>query len=413
MRYKKARSQIGWEGKFFIRLFRALRHKNYLLFWSSDLLISAGHFIQEVALYWVAYEITGSALALGLLGLCEAAPRLFFGALGGVLVDRYNRLRLLILIQFISLPPLLIFITLYFSGFLEFWHILILEFVSSIVRSVNPSASQSLIRDLVQEDELINAISLYTIGFNVARIVGPSLGGILVLWIGVGGCYLVYGALLLIGGAEMFYIRLPDKAIPVGRGNMLGEIREGLQYIWHAPVILASIGAAYTISIFVGSYSRFLPVFAKEILKVGPEGLGALMAAPGIGAILALVFLATVGEEWKKEILLWGTATMTATFLILFCMSTNFLLSLGLLALGGGAQVAFRTISRVVIQIEAPSYLLGRVMSVFVMDHGMRSIGSMIIGVFVTLFGTALGLGLTSVMSLILTSILFQRLLKR
>jgi hypothetical protein len=178
-------------------------------------------------------------------------------------------------------------------------------------------------------------------------------------------------------------------------------------------VILASIGAAYTISIFVGSYSRFLPVFAKEVLKVGPEGLGALMAAPGIGAIFSLVFLATVGEEWKKETLLWGTATMTAAFLILFCMSSNFLLSLGLLALGGGAQVAFRTISRVVIQVEAPSYLLGRVMSVFVMDHGMRSIGSLIIGVFVTLFGTALGLGLTSVVSLILTSILFQRLLKR
>jgi hypothetical protein len=104
---------------------------------------------------------------------------------------------------------------------------------------------------------------------------------------------------------------------------------------------------------------------------------------------------------------------LTAAFLILFCLSNRFLLSVVLLALGGGAQVAFRTISRVVIQVEAPSYLLGRVMSVFVMDHGMRSIGSLVIGAFATCFGTALGLGLTSLVSLVVTSILFQRLLRR
>jgi predicted MFS family arabinose efflux permease len=366
-----------------------------------------------VALYWVAYEITGSAMALGVLGLCEAAPRLFLGAVGGVLVDRYNRLRLLILIQFISLPPLLIFIALYYSGALAFWHILVLEIVSSIIRSVNPSASQSLVRDLVDEDELINAVSLYTIGFNVARIAGPSLGGVLVLLIGVGGCYLLYGLSLLAGGLAMFFIRVREKAIPVGKGNLLLEMREGFQYIRRAPVILAAISGAYILSIFVGSYTRFLPVFAKEILNVGPEGLGALMAAPGVGAILSLIFLATVGEKWKRERMLWVTASLTAAFLILFCLSSSFLLSVALLAVGGGAQVAFRTISRVVIQVEAPSHLLGRVMSVFVMDHGMRSIGSLVIGAFATLFGTALGLGLTSAVSLVLTSVLFHRLLRR
>lgn len=351
-------------------------------------------------------------MALGILGLCETAPRLVLGALGGVLVDRYDRLRLVILIQFISLPTVFIFVALYLSGLLEFWHILTLEIVSSIVRSVNPSASQSLVRDLVRDDELINAVSLYTIGFNVARIVGPSLGGILLLWIGVGGCYLVYGGSLVLAGTEMLFIRPTNKNSGGAGGNLLGEIREGFHYIRHAPVILSSIGAAYTLSVFVGSYTRFLPVFAKEILRVGPGGLGTLMAAPGLGAIVALLFLATVGEEWKKETLLWVTTTLTAVFLILFCLSNNFLLSVGLLALGGGAQVAFRTISRVVIQMEAPSYLLGRVMSVFVMDHGMRSVGSIVIGTFVTLFGTALGLGLTSLISLILTSVLFHRLLK-
>lgn len=350
-------------------------------------------------------------MALGILGLCEATPRLVLGALGGVLVDRYNRLRLLILINFVSLVPVFVFVVLYFGGVLEFWHILILESAHSIVRSVNPTASQSIVRDLVREDELINAISLVTIGFNIARIVGPSLGGILLLWIGVGGCYLAYAAGLLVAGVEMLFIRLASEQ-PVSRGqNLFAEIGEGFHYIWHAPVILSSIGAGYTLSTFVGTYNRFLPVFAKDILGVGPQGLGALMAAPGVGAILSLLVLASVGQGWKRETLLWVTTTLTPVFLILFCLSKSFVLSVGLLALVGAVQVSFRTISRVIIQIEAPSHLLGRVMSVFVMDHGMRSLGSIVIGSFATLFGTALGLGLTSLVSLTLTTALFRRLL--
>ncbi len=370
-----------------------------------------GHFIQEVALYWIAYEISGSALALGILGLCEASPRLVFGVLGGVLVDRYNRRRLLILIQFSSAIPIFIFVALYLTGVLEFWHILVLEIVSGVVRSANPSASQSLLRDLVPVDELLNAVALFTIGFNFARVIGPSVGGILILWIGVGGCFLLYGVSLVLSGLGMFFIRLSQKESDKREQNLLREVKEGFQYIWHAPVILGSILAAYTLSVFVGTYQRFLPVFAKEVLNVGPKGLGILMAAPGLGAIVSLLFLATAGEKWKKVTLLWVTTTLTPLFLILFCWSRSLFLSVSLLALVGAGQIAFRTISRVIIQIEVPYGLLGRVMSVFVMDQGMRSVGSLVIGIFATLFGAALGLALTSVVSLTFTSILFYRLL--
>ncbi len=370
-----------------------------------------GHFIQEVALYWIAYEISGSALALGILGLCEASPRLVFGVLGGVLVDRYDRRRLLILIQFSSAIPIFVFVALYLTGVLEFWHILVLEIVSGVVRSANPSASQSLLRDLVPVDELLNAVALFTIGFNFARVIGPSVGGILILWIGVGGCFLLYGVSLVLSGLGMLFIRLSQKESDKREQNLLREVKEGFQYIWHAPVILGSIVAAYTLSVFVGTYQRFLPVFAKEVLNVGPKGLGILMAAPGLGAIVSLMFLATAGAKWKKVTLLWVTTTFTPLFLILFCWSRSLFLSVSLLALVGAGQIAFRTISRVIIQIEVPHGLLGRVMSVFVMDQGVRSVGSLVIGIFATLFGAALGLALTSVVSLTLTSLLFYRLL--
>jgi predicted MFS family arabinose efflux permease len=261
---------------------------------------------------------------------------------------------------------------------------------------------------LVSADELMNAVSLYTMGFNFARVVGPSLGGVLILWIGVTGCFLIYGVALILSALGLLMIRLPPTdSTRKGEQNLLREAQEGFQYVWHAPAILSSIGAAYILSIFVGTYQRFLPVFAKEVLSVGPRGLGFLMGAPGLGAVVSLLFLAAAGERWKKETLLWITATLTSLFLILFCLSQSFLLSLGLLALVGGGQIAFRTISRVTIQMEVPRDLLGRVISVFNLDQGMRSIGSMVIGLFATLFGAALGLALTSVISLALTSTLF------
>jgi predicted MFS family arabinose efflux permease len=383
------------------------------LFWSSDLLASLGHFVQEVALYWIAYEITGSAMALGILGLCGAAPRLLLGALGGVLVDRYDRKRLLILIQFFSVLPVLLFLILYTFGALEFWHLLAVEILFGSIRAVNPSASQSILAELVPREHLMNAVSLYTIGFNFARIVGPSLGGVLILWIGVRGCYGVFLVSLILSGVGLMLIRLKDRRAANPEQDFVREFKQGFQYVWASPLIMSSIVAAYTFSIFIVTYQRFLPVFAKEIFAVGPEGLGLLMAAPGVGAIASLTFLASVGERWNRAWLLWITTTVTPIFLILFCLSPVFWISVVLLGIVGAGQVSFRTISRVIIQIEAPRDLLGRVMSVFNMDQGMRSLGSVVLGAFATVFGASLGLALTAGVSLIITTTLFYRLLGR
>jgi MFS family permease len=378
-----------------------------------DLFGSIGHFVQEVALYWIAYEITGSAMALGILGLSGALPRLIFGALGGVLVDRYNRKRLLVLIQFSSALPLFAFLAVYAAGALEFWHLLTLEIFSGAIRAVNPSAAQSIISELVPRADLLNAVSLYTVGFNLARIMGPSLGGVLVLWIGIGGCYAAFAASLVVSGIGMMLIRSNEQKQVNLEQNFFREFKEGFQYVWASPVILSSIVAAYTFAVFIVTYQGFLPVFAKEVLEVGPEGLGLLMAAPGIGGIASLTFLASAGERWNRAKLLWVTTTITPIFLILFCASPHFWLSVILLAVVGAGQVSFRTVSRVIIQIEAPRDLIGRAMSVFNMDQGMRSLGSVVMGAFATVFGASLGIALTAVVSLIITTTLFYRLLGR
>lgn len=372
---------------------------------------SIGHFVQEVALFWITYEITHSAMALGVLGLCSALPRLFLGALSGVFVDRHDRKLLLILVNFGSAVPIVIFLAIYYFGTLAFWHLLVLEVLSGSIRAINPSAAQSILAELVPREDLMNAVSLYTVGFNIARIAGPSLGGVMIIWIGVGGCYAVFAITLILAGIGMMFMRTRKEPTPKREENFLREFTEGFHYVWHEPVILSSILAAYTFAVLIVTYQSFLPVFAKEVLQVGPEGLGILMAAPGLGGIASLSFIASVGERWNRAMLLWIMTTTTPIFLILFCISPIFWLSVVLLALVGAGQVSFRTISRVIIQIEAPRNLMGRVMSVFNLDQGMRSLGSIVLGAAATLFGAPLGLALTAAASLIITTTLFYRLL--
>jgi len=301
---------------------------------------------------------------------------------------------------------------LYFAGVLEFWHILTLQVAHSVARVLNPPTAHSIIRDLVPQDDLVSGVALFSMEFNIARVLGPSLGGVLILWIGAGGCFLFYTVCLVISGVGFLSMRLPKRELRSGGGSYLREVNEGFRYIWHEPVILISIGAAYILSVFVGTYHRFLPVFAKEVLNVGPGGLGLLMAAQGLGGILVLSFLTPMVEKWNKETLIFVTATTTPVFLFLFSQSNSLFVSIFLLTLVGATGVAYRTISRVIIQMRVPYGFLGRVMSVFQMDQGMRSVGSMAIGTFISLFGIALGLSLTSVVSLILTSAIFLPFLR-
>jgi predicted MFS family arabinose efflux permease len=352
-------------------------------------------------------------MALGILGLCEATPRLVLSVVGGVIVDRYDRLRLLTVVQFLCAVPVFAMVALYFIGVLQFWHMIVLETLLSIIRSLNPTAGQSLLHDLVPEEELMSVVALYSLGFNFARIVGPSIGGVLVLWIGVGGCLTFYGVALLISGFELLPIRLTHTTKSSSGSNWLHEIRQGLSYIGSAPLVLSSTLAAYVLSMFVGTYQRFLPVFAKDILGTGPEGLGVLMAASGVGAVLSLLFLDMAGRRWRRETLVWFGAKATPLLLILFCASRSLWLSVVLMGFLGAAQILFRTVSRLIIQVETPRELLGRVMSVFLMDQGMRSVGSMVMGTFATVFGAPLGLSLCSVVSIALTTATFYRFLRK
>lgn len=166
-----------------------------------------------------------------MLGFAEAIPRLLLSALGGVIVDRYERLRLLTAIQFLCLVPVVGMIMLYVLGILKFWHMVVLETFWSTIRSTNPTAGQSILRELVPEGALMSAVSLYSIGFNFARIVGPSIGGLLILWIGVGGCLVFYAVCLLLSALELIGIRMASHSTKSSQSDLLHEFTEGRRYL--------------------------------------------------------------------------------------------------------------------------------------------------------------------------------------
>lgn len=390
-----------------------MQHRDYARFWSADLLPSIGHFIREIALYWYAYEITGSAFALGVLSLSEAAPRLILGPFVGVVVDRYDRLKLVIWTQGLCSIPVFGLTILYFLDLLEFWEILALEALYTAIRSFIPSASQSLIRDFVPENSLLSAVSVYSLGFNLARVSGPSLGGVFLVWLGAGGCFLIHGVTLLISVVLMIRVKPPPAVVKGQQNDFLAEFKEGVAYVWHQPFIRSSVGAAWAISVFIGTYPRFLPVFAKNVLEVGPEGLGILMATPGIGAVIALTILSSWGERWNKEKFAMVLGLLAPCLLVLFCVSRTFVASALLLGLVGAAHVGFRTFSRLIIQMEVPRELLGRVMGVLLMDNGLRAVGSVVIGASVGFLGAAVGLGLTSGLAIGVIGLLFGPLYGR
>ena len=349
-------------------------------------------------------------MSLGILGLCSALPRLILGALSGVYVDRYDRKLLLILVNLVSAVPIAIFLAIHAFGTLAFWHLLVLEILSGSIRAINPSAAQSILAELVPREHVMNAVSLYTVGFNIARTAGPSLGGVLILLIGIDGCYAVFGVTLILAGVGMLFIHT-NKEPPIKREeNFLREFKEGFNYVWHEPLILSSVIAAYTFAVFIVTYQSFLPVFAKEVFKSARRSRHTASSAR-IGRHRLLQFPrvrwrtleprhAAVGHDHNDPDLSHSLLRLAN------------LLDFGrLLTLVGAGQVCFRTISRVIIQIEAPRTLMGRVMSVFNLDQGMRSIGSIVFGAAATLFGASLGIALTAARTLIITSALFYRLL--
>ncbi|MET0500768.1 MAG: MFS transporter [Candidatus Binatia bacterium] len=386
-----------------MRLPPALRYRDFRLFTIGYFPAETGEYIHFVVQNWLVWELTQSAFFLGLIGFFEFAPRFVFGPIGGVIADRMDRLKLLIASRIANLLQTLIFAFLVFFDLLQFWHILILVIFMAVVSSFSTAAQQVLVVSLVPQEGVVSALALHSATHNLTKVIGPSIGGVLLTLIGAGPCLLIQALTIVCMLVALFRMRPPNAPVPTSKGEWFKDIVEGVSYLRQNRRVFATILTTYSNGFFGISYSQFLPYFAQEVLKVGPSGYGLLVSAPGVGAVAISFFLSTHTRLKGMQRLLFGASLIYASAIFLFAISPFMILSVILLAIVGSMQMSYRVLARAIIQEECPDYLLGRAMSVFFLDRGFGSLGAVVLGsigaiipIPVAVAGSALLCGLIS-----------------
>lgn len=356
----------------------ALSHRNFTLIWSGLLVSNMGTWMQNVAQSWLIYKLTGNnPLYLGWLGLSFALPMVLVPPLGGVVVDRADRVRLLYVTQTCALLLAALLAVFSWLGVLRPAHILITTFLGALLLAFDNPARQSLIPELVPREHLLNALSLNSATFTGAALVGPALAGVLLDLIGAGWLFMLNAvSYLAVIGALLSMRALPQmRRRPTSlRHALLG----GFAYALRERVVLLLLVLSALAAVFARSYQQLLPVFADDIWRVGSRGYGALLAAGGAGALLGAFAMASV-----KHLHAYGRAMLVSglgmcALLAAFALSPWFWLGLPLLVLVGFAATVFTTTIATAIQLRVPGELRGRVMSLYTITLiGLPSLGAL------------------------------------
>ncbi|MFN8556547.1 MAG: MFS transporter [Dehalococcoidia bacterium] len=365
------------DGRF--QTFRALRHRNFRLYWFGMLVAIIGWQVQMVAQGWLVYELTGSTALLGAVGLTQAIPTIVLTLAGGVVADRVDRRRLLIITQGSVGLLLALLAALVLSRTVQLWHIFAIAFAVGGVWAFDQPARQALVPHLVEREDLMNAIAMVSMVWQSSRIIGPAIAGPMIAWLGVGPCFLVttIGMLGMITSLRTLQV---TPIVPTGRHNALADLRDGLGYVIRTPIFSMLIGLTFFNSLFGMSYVQMMPVFAKDVLAVGSRGLGLLLAVGGAGALIGTTILATLGIIRRKGLIVLGGSAVFGVLLIGFALSRSYALSLALLFVIGAVNSVYMTTVNTSLQALVPDELRGRVMGIFTLTWSFLPLGGFLAG---------------------------------
>ena len=355
---------------------RALRHRNFQLFFGGQLISLTGTWMQTVAQAWLVYRMTNSPLLLGSVGFASQFPVFLVAPLGGITADRVNRQRLVIATQTVSMILAGILAALTLGGSIQVWHIFVLAALLGVVNAFDIPGRQSFLVDMVGKEDLMNAIALNSSMFNGARIVGPAVAGILVSRIGEGWCFAANAIsyIAVIVGLLLMHVHCASRA---SQHSPIEDIVEGFGWVNRTKVIRALLLLLGLVSLVGMPYTVLMPVFADKILHGGARGLGILMGSTGVGALFGALTLAA--KTGVKGLGRW-VALACGSFgisLVLFSFSRSFWLSAALLLPAGYSMMLQMACSNTLVQTMVPDHLRGRVMSVYsMMFMGMAPFGA-------------------------------------
>jgi MFS family permease len=366
---------------------QSLRHRNYRLLWIGTLISSSGDWMDQIALNWLVYQLSGSAVQLAILNLARLAPIFVFTLVGGVVADRWERRRLLFTTQFVAMVLAFILATLTVTGVVRIWMVILIAIGRGIVLSFNQPARQSLISELVPREDLKNAIALNSATLNLTRVLGPTIGGVLIATVGVAGAFYLNAASFLAVLYALALMRFPDRLPRTTHGSMLAELAGGIGYLLKRPTLRTLVLLALVPMVLGMPYMTMLTVFASDVLKVGGGGLGVLTACTGTGAVIGALWVAGNTHRARLGPLMFYGLIGFGAALVAFSLSPWFWLSVpALVAVGAGQQV-YMSSNNALIQTNVEEEYRGRIVSTLFLNRSMVPLGTILAGVGTQLFG--------------------------
>jgi MFS family permease len=374
---------VKFEEKIFSS-FPALRHRNFRLFWFGQCISLIGTWMQNIGQAWLVLKLTNSPFLLGLITTLQTLPVLIFALFAGVFVDRFPKQKLVVFSQAGLMVIALALSALTFTGKVKYWHVAVLATLLGMLNTIDNPSRQSLMIELVGKDDLMNAIALNSSIFNLARIIGPAIAGILIGYLGIGLCFLLNGIsfIAVIAGLLMMDVKEDNrsKESKVSSGVMK-EMAEGLKYVFKTPNIYTPILLMLFINVFAMNFNVLVPVFTKMELGMEASQYGLLMAAMGTGALLGALILATRVHAEPKMKYLFAGAFGLSLFQGMAGLTHNYYLAMIFLCLTGFCMIIFTAMCNTTIQINAENYIRGRVMSLYSLVFiGMTTVGSLYTG---------------------------------
>jgi MFS family permease len=362
----------------FAQRFRALRHRNFRLFWTGQLVSVVGTWMQSVAQGWLMHRLTSSPLMLGLLGFCQFLPVTLVALWAGVVVDRMDKRRLILVTQTLSLVQALALALIVTTGVVQPWMLLVLALVFGVINAFDLPARQSFLIEMVGKEDLSNAIALNSAAFNTARVFGPAVAGVLLATIGEGGCFWLNALSYLAVLAALLAMT------PVGRQetrDSSATLMDGVRYAWSLPPVrnlLLLLGIAAGLGF---QYTVLLPVYARDILHTGAEAYGLMMAAFGLGSLLSAIWMTRQLSRWdlRRNLQIGLVSSGIGMGLFAWSRSLPFTLAMGFLA--GFGLILYVASTNTMIQLIIEDRFRGRVMSLYtLMFIGTAPLGALLAG---------------------------------
>lgn len=361
-------------------MFAAFRSRNFALLWTGSFVANVGIWMQSVAMGWLIYSLTSSASWLGRVGFAAAAPTLLLGLLGGAIIEHTDRRRMLCTCSLVFALCGAALATITLSGIVQIWMIMLISLVSGLSTAFFMPVFQAILPSTVPPERLMTAISLNSISFNVARIIGPVIGGLVMTKLGVGWCFALNGAGFLVMFAAALALDMPPRKL-VAQVRIGHALRAGIDYARRHPLIRALLVLCVTMSLFGFPYIVLMPAVARDVLHLDADGFTLLFSAVGTGAVVGGLSLAYAGDVHRKGLLVLACACAFGLLLIVLGNVTTFAAAAVLLAIAGFAMIVCIATLNTLIQVTVADEMRGRVMSMMTVSlFGLPTLGAWLLG---------------------------------